>query len=201
MVASETRFGRHANIESVDPATGRLTTVAPANVDTENPTPSPDGQRLAFTRGYEEGGSALGLYVADARGNHARRIGPIGYSPTWSPDGSRLAYVRASDVVVLRADGTHGRRLHLGDVWQVAWSPRGGLLLISRGRDAPSLQLVRPDGTGLRTLRQASAGEAFLNLWVPKIRFCLQTGPLREGAHDFGTPRGSFTNTSSPHRR
>lgn len=167
----ETRFGRHANIQAVDPATGRVSTVAPANVDTENPAPSPDGRRLAFTRGYFEGGPEIGLYVADARGRHARRIAPIGYSPTWSPDGSRLAYVRGGHVVVLRADGSHALRLRQADVWQVAWSPRGGRLLISRGADAPSLQLVRPDGAGLRTMRQAPLGEAFLNpAWAPDGR-------------------------------
>src|SRR5207244_1573161 len=148
VVVSKTRFGRHANIESIDPASGRSATVAPANVDTENPAASPNGRRLAFTRGEAEGGPALGLSVADARGNDARRIGPVGFSPSWSPDSSRLAYVAADDVVVLRADGTHVRRLHLGYVRQVAWSPRGGQLLITRGTDAAqSLQLVRPNGS------------------------------------------------------
>jgi hypothetical protein len=89
-----------------------MTTIASANIDTENPTPLFDGRWLAFLL-----------------------------------------------------------RLPLLDVWQVAWSPRRGQLLISRGADAPSLQLVRPDGRGLRTLRRAPLGEASLNpKWSPDGR-------------------------------
>lgn len=172
-LATSTEYAPHAIIRAIDPATGRTTTIAPATIDTENPAPSPDGRRLAFTRGLLEGrpSSARGLYVADANGRHARRIASTaGYSPTWSPDNSRLAYVWGR-VMIMRADGSPVRRLPLDDVWQVAWSPRGSQLVISRGADAPSLQLVRPDGRGLRMLRRAPRGEAFLNpKWAPDGR-------------------------------
>jgi len=171
VVATGTGSARHAYIVGVDPATGRTSALARAAIDTENPAASRDGRRLAFTRGYEEGGPATGLYVADADGKHAKRIAPIGFSPTWSPDGSRLAYVRHGDVVILRMNVRSVRRLRLTHVWQVAWSPRGGQLLISRGATAPSLQLVRTDGSGLRTIARATKGEAFLNpAWAPDGR-------------------------------
>ncbi len=80
---------------------------------------------------------------------------------------------------------------------------RHGRLELTLARPGGSRSLIPAAWTDLEApVEPARAGTlASLDVWVPKIRFCLQTGPLREGAHDFGTPQGSFTNTSSPHRR
>jgi TolB protein len=164
-------FGRHANVVAVDPATGQRATIAAASVDTENPATTRDGRRLAFVRGFQEGGPLRGLYVSDGRGRHAHRIAPFGLSPTWSPDASRLAYVRDQHVVVMRADGTHRRTLALTDVLRVAWSPRGDRLLVARGRDGCCLQLVHPDGTGLTTVLRVPSGEKVEHpAWSPDGR-------------------------------
>jgi Tol biopolymer transport system component len=171
-LATSTEYAPYAVIRAVDPVTGRVTTIAPGhNIDTENPTPSPDGRSLAFTRGQQHGTAARGLFAADADGRHARRISKIaGIWPTWSPDGSRLAYV-GHGVVVLHADGSHVRRLPIaGDEMQVAWSS-GNQLVISHMLESPLLQLVRPDGSGLRTLRRGQPGDAFVNpKWSPDGR-------------------------------
>jgi Tol biopolymer transport system component len=101
--------------------------------------------------------------VADANGHHIRRISKVaGFSPTWSPDGSRLAYVW-NGVVILRSDGSHVHRLPIeGGEMQVVWSSRNQLL-ISHMLEAPLLQVARPDGSGLRTLRRGQPDEAFVN--------------------------------------
>jgi Tol biopolymer transport system component len=117
----------------------------------------------AFTPGQQHGTAARGLFVADANGRHAHRISKIAaISPTWSPDGSRLAFIW-NGVVVLRADGSHVHHLPIqGSEMQVAWSSRNQLL-ISHILDSPLLELARPDGTGLRTLRRGRPDEAFVN--------------------------------------
>lgn len=172
-LVTSTEYAPYAVIRAVDPVTGRMTTIAAArNIDTENPTPSPNGRRLAFTRGQQHGTTGRGLFVADANGRNARRISRVaGVSPTWSPDGSRLAYVGNNGVVILRADGSQVRRLPLEvSEMQVAWSSRNQLV-VSHILESPSLQLVRPDGSGLRTLRRGRSGEAFVNpKWSPDGR-------------------------------
>ncbi|MCC9077705.1 SH3 domain-containing protein [Litorilinea aerophila] len=58
-----------------------------------DPTISPDGQTVAFTR---EGGEA-GLYLIDIDGQNERRIYVSGFglrSPSWSPDGRYIVFSR-----------------------------------------------------------------------------------------------------------
>jgi Tol biopolymer transport system component len=53
---------------------------------------------------------------------------------------------------------------------QVAWSSRNQLV-VSHMLESPLLQLVRPDGSALRTLRRGQSGEAFVNpKWSPDGR-------------------------------
>jgi TolB protein len=64
---------------------------------------SPDGTTLAYVRHDR----LCLLTVATRR----RRCLLRGVSPAWSPDGRRLAFSRDGDLFVVRADGTHERRL------------------------------------------------------------------------------------------
>jgi hypothetical protein len=74
-------------------------------------------------------------------------------------------------VVVLRADGSRVHHLPIqGSEMQVAWSSRNQLV-ISHVLDSPLLQLARPDGSALRTLRRGQPDEAFVNpKWSPDGR-------------------------------
>lgn len=59
-----------------------------------NVRPSPDGTRIAFDSDRD---GERAVYVADADGQHVRRITGEGFAalPSWSPDGQSLAFVRA----------------------------------------------------------------------------------------------------------
>ena len=56
--------------------------------------PSPDGSRIAFDSDRD---GMRGVYLADADGQHVRRVSGDGWAalPSWSPDGGTLAFVRA----------------------------------------------------------------------------------------------------------
>jgi Tol biopolymer transport system component len=90
----------------------RLTEDGVRSVD---PEWSPDGSKIAFTRGSPEHSS---IWVMNADGSGARAVttgGQDDMDPAWSADGRWLCYVRGSlaDPVVhaVRADGTGDRVL------------------------------------------------------------------------------------------
>lgn len=82
-------------INPIDGTTDRLTTFPTG--DNIDPAVSPDGSRIAFSRGGE-------IWVMSASGMNSNGTGATQITdtstaktqPTWSPDGSRIAYVANS---------------------------------------------------------------------------------------------------------
>lgn len=128
---------------------------------------SPDGTRLAFSRlGDSEFGTSL--YVADADGGNAELLVDDAAGPRWSPDGAQIAYLSTdpfaggSTLAVIDLDGGEPREL-AENASTAAWSPDGESLafltapsLDSFDPPATELQLVKADGSGLRTLADAA---------------------------------------------
>lgn len=90
-----------------------------------------------------------GIYVAAGDGTGSRFIG-AGTQPSPSPDGSRVAYVSDGKLYV-RDLASGAVALVNGDATRPRWSPTGDLIsFVPSGMTGVSV--VRPDGTGLRTL-------------------------------------------------
>ena len=148
----------------------------------QEPTWSPDGTRLAVVN---VGTSDHNIAIADLATGTTHAIttnsfqagGATFGSPVWAPDGSRLAFVTAvfdegsggaATVNVVNADGTGRIELPepmdgaLQDAREIAWSPDGTWLAfdgyIAAGSSSHgALQIVHPDGTGLRTINAGSS--------------------------------------------
>jgi Tol biopolymer transport system component len=103
---------------------------------------SPDSTQIAYSTAVGDINTTE-LYVLEVEtGNQTRLIGKSGSSllfEDWSPDGEMLTYIRlyygkeraeASEVWVINADGTQGRRLRYSrcSIHWASWTPDGRLL-------------------------------------------------------------------------
>jgi TolB protein len=144
-------------------------------VEGEYPSWSRDGQRLAFISaepGARGNDPNYDVFVVGRDGKGLRRLtdwpGEDGW-PTWSPDGNWIAFSSTHGsgpgqfrLYVMRSDGSRKRLLATGVAGDFpVWSPDGKEIMFSGG-DGDHLHVVRPDGSGLRTLRVTG--------WLPDWR-------------------------------
>ena len=97
--------------------------------------PSPDGKQIAFDSDRD---GTRGIYVADANGQHVRRVSGDGYAavPSWSPDGATLAFIRGTGpqpgdvwnlwtLTLASGEVRQITRNNVGQPWGGSWFPDG----------------------------------------------------------------------------
>ncbi|MFH1917287.1 MAG: hypothetical protein ABIJ21_08560 [Nanoarchaeota archaeon] len=111
--------------------------------DQQEPSWSPDGRRIAFTREFVSMIDSLytrQVCIADLAGLEARRLtkgNENSFLPSWSPDGKRIAYLSRADgleLFVIDANGKHNWRLTFGGVEgkKPVWNPDGKSIIYQR---------------------------------------------------------------------
>jgi len=147
----------------VDVTSGEDEHLVQAGGGADAPAFSPDGRTIAFTL-LPTGGSNEDIYLADADGRNVRQLTSdpaYEYEPRWSPDGATIAFVRGGDLWLMRADGSHARRLTTGlTVDSPTWSTDGshiafvisGTGSMNEGPQRKSLWFIDADGTNLSNM-------------------------------------------------
>lgn len=141
--------------------------------------------RVVYVGGTRDGFSDL--YTVRPDGTGARRLTrdrAFETMPEWSPDRSRIVYQRQNrdgsyDVWVMDADGTHERRLTRSprNDLRPTWSPDGKWITwLHEERETyiGEVRMMRPDGSGRRTLIRRARGFGWE--WSPdseKVSFSL----------------------------
>jgi len=127
-----------------------------------NPTPSPDGNRLIFTRIDSKG--AVRLWMISLSGGAPVQVTneDVGseQGPAFSPDGSRIAYLRInsgkSQLMTVKTSGNATPLVLKDDVLNAlpAWSPAGDWITYY---DEKGWNLISPDGKSTRFLGKIDA--------------------------------------------
>jgi TolB protein len=120
-----------------------------------DPSWSPDGQHIAFTR-LTAPPWELTIVVMNADGSGKRAVTPTithtgdrTITAAWSPDGQRIAFDDHDAIYVVNADGSGLRRLAQNAFEGPSWSPDGRKLIFVR---LPGLWVMNADGSGQRKL-------------------------------------------------
>lgn len=160
------------------------------------PSPSPDGARIAFAGTARGGGvnANIDIWVTSRDGAQLQRLttdDAYDGEPTWSPDGQRIAFSSARsnglrDIWVMQHDGSNPVRLTDArfDVEPAgsgfganapAWSPDGRRIAYTVMRtdgngSVSTVWIMNADGTGKRALTSGREANDFSPSWSPDGR-------------------------------
>jgi Tol biopolymer transport system component len=136
---------------------------------------SPDGSRIAFTRGNNAGDDKVWVENADGTSVFPLEIGGGGAKrhPAWSPDSSKIAYavVKNEPEQVYVAPSIGGFGQPIGKGHEPTWSPNGSHIAFdtyNSGFGYVDLHIVNPDGSGTPLIVTPSPyTEWTFNAWSP----------------------------------
>lgn len=139
---------------------------------------SPDGSRIAYTRGNNAGDDKVWVVNADGTTTFPLEIGGGGAKrhPAWSPDSSKIAYAvvknEPEQIYVAPATGGFGQPLANGVGHEPTWSPDGSRIAFDGYRPSSfsfvDLHIVNADGSGTPLIVTPSLQtEWTFNAWSP----------------------------------
>ena len=149
----------------------RLTQGSPWDND---PSWSPDGTEIVFSRSVYQGDSYLVTVAADGTGETVLTAGGVReHSPSWSPDGQSIGFLTEhGELKVMSPDGSNQRIVVAGnaETTGMSWSADSSQIAYARVHDnddsCVSIMVVNADGTGTRRITNL-AGRSTQPAWSP----------------------------------
>jgi len=133
-------------------------TDTPGVWDTE-PSWSPNGAKIAFTRIFPSQGDRSELWLMNADGSDQHWIGVEGFAAKWSTDGSRFVYASNyqgdSDIYTCNIDGTDVQTVLATSAMESTpvWSPNGAEIAFTSDADGDvDIYVMNSDGSNIRQL-------------------------------------------------
>lgn len=113
-----------------------------------DPVWSPDGTKIAFTRGVDEGSHSIVVANADGTTVTPVTVTEHGQHPSWAPDDGKIAYSYGKQVYIKNSDGS-GTAVPLanGEGKEPSWSPDGSRIAFDAG-EFTSFHIVGANGAG-----------------------------------------------------
>lgn len=122
----------------------------------EAPSPSPNGQEVAYTLRPGEP-TGFDLVVQNLATGQVRKLG-AGFGVRWSPDGQWLAFVDGLDLVVQKPDGTQRRVLNPGVGYRtgLSWTRDSKAVFAREEGIGGTIDVVMIDGSGYSAIAGTS---------------------------------------------
>ena len=136
-----------------------------------DPSWSPDGSQLAFSRIYPSQNNRAEIWIMNADGSNQHWIGIEGGSAKWSPDGTQLIYHAMKnnnyEICICDVDGTSEQQITFtasGELTPV-WSPDGSQIATTVVTDtgggfAHQVYVMNSDGTNYHMLTDSNISGA-----------------------------------------
>ena len=177
-IATGGYYGETTSVHTFDVDGQNLTRLTDeAGVVDNEPTWSPDGSMIAFSRVYIHEGYRSEIWVMNADGSDQHSIGVDGFTVRWSPDGTRFIYQSTvtqwtgiqSDIMTCNADGSDVRRVTGADGNELTpnWSPDGARIAFVADYDGDyDVYVMDADGAGTHRLTETTVDD-FAPRWSP----------------------------------
>jgi TolB protein len=161
------------------------------------PSWSPDGARIAFTRIYPDQGKREEVWVMDADGGDQHWIGVEGLAAKWSPDGSRFIYTSNRsgnyEIYTSNIDGTNERQWTNTSANESfpTWSPDGSRIAYSastgewntmENTTTNEIYVMDAEGTNVHQLTDNTAYDSYPR-WSPDGSLIVFSSDRAETGH------------------